>query len=70
MEQKLLDMGLKLIHVHKEGELYSTECKSVFVTLHKDEILVYYRDNNPKAYRYKKLKRNDIEGVASYVSRT
>lgn len=70
MEQKLLDMGLHLIHIHEKGELYSTECKSLFVTIHSNEILVYYKDGNPKSYRYKKLDRNNIEGVHKYVLQT
>ena len=70
MEQKLLDMGLHLIHIHEKGELYRTDCKSLFITIHSNEILVYYKDGNPKAYRYKKLDRNDIQGVQKYVSQT
>lgn len=66
--QELLNMGLSLLTVHKDGSLYCDERKYVFVTVHQDKMLLYYRENNPKAYRYKKLATGDFDSIREAIN--
>ena len=61
--QELLGMGLSLLTVHKDGSLYCDDKKHVFVTVHKDKMLLYYREKNPKAYTYKRLNIGNFEEI-------
>lgn len=61
--QELLEMGLSILTVHKDGSLYCDDKKHVFVTVHKDKMLLYYKENNPKSYTYKRLHTGDFQSI-------
>mgnify|MGYP001300838079 FL=1 len=65
--QELLDMGLSLLTVHSDGSLYCDSKKHVFVTVHKDDMLLYFRAKNPKCYRYKKLSKGDFKTIQETI---
>ena len=72
MKEELIEMGFSIMNVHNRGTLWRNTDRTIFITVHEDEVLAYtledYRPGFSKCgWKYRKFKRTDLQGLKKKI---